>query len=109
MGLGEYQPRRQAARIEAEATVSMLRRLEMVTDTALSGVTLEALLDALTERLRLALESDTATILLLEAGGRHLVQYVSHGLREEVDEPVRIPVGAGVAFAFTMSAASHAS
>jgi len=50
--------REQAARIQAEATVSMLRRLEMVTDTALSGVTLEALLDALTERLRLALGTD---------------------------------------------------
>ena len=89
--------REQAARIQAEATVSMLRRLEMVTDTALSGVTLEALLDALTERLRLALGSDTATILLLEDGGQYLVQSVSHGLREQIDEPVRIPVGAGVA------------
>ena len=89
--------REQAARIQAEATVSMLRRLEMVTDTALSGVTLEALLDALTERLRLALGSDTATILLLEDGGQYLVQSVSHGLREQIDDPVRIPVGAGVA------------
>ena len=89
--------REQAARIQAEATVSMLRRLEMVTDTALSGVTLETLLDALTEPLRLALESDTATILLLEDGGQYLVQSVSHGLREQIDDPVRIPVGAGVA------------
>lgn len=89
--------REQAARIQAEANVSMLRRLEMVTDTALSGGTLEALLDALTERLRQALGSDTATILLLGDDGEHLVQYLSHGLREEIDEPVRIPVGAGVA------------
>jgi PAS domain S-box-containing protein len=85
--------REQAARIHAEANVSMLRRLEMVTDTALSGGTLEALLDALTERLRQALDSDTATILLLAADGQHLVQYLSHGLREGIDEPVRIPVG----------------
>ena len=89
--------REQAARIEAEATVTTLRRLQMVTDTALSGVTLEELLDALTARLRLALESDTATILLLEPGGQYLVQSVSHGLREEADEPIRIPVGAGIA------------
>jgi signal transduction histidine kinase len=89
--------REQAARIEADATVSTLRRLQLVTDTALSGVTLESLLDALTERLRLALGSDTATILLLEGGGQYLVQAVSRGLREEVDEPIRIPVSAGVA------------
>ena len=89
--------REQAARVQAEATVSMLRRLEMVTDTALSGVTLEVLLDALTDRLRLALEADTATILLLEASGQYLVQSVSHGLREQIDEPVSVPIGAGAA------------
>lgn len=93
----ELLSREQAARIQAEATVSMLRRLEMVTDTALSGVTLEALLDSLTERLRLALGSDTATILLLDADDRFLVQSVTHGLREQSDGPVRIPVGSGVA------------
>ncbi len=96
--------REQATRIDAEATVSMLRRLEMVTDTALSGLTLEAMIEALIERLRIALGSDTVTVLLLDADGQHLVPAISQGLTEEVEEALRVPLGSGVSGRIAASA-----
>jgi signal transduction histidine kinase len=45
---------------------------------------------------RNALGSDTATILLVAADGRHLAPVSSDGLREGVIEDLRIPLGHGV-------------
>jgi signal transduction histidine kinase len=47
--------------------------------------------------MRLALESDTATILLLDHGGQLLVPAVSDGLEPDQGEAIRIPVHSGVA------------
>jgi PAS domain S-box-containing protein len=86
-----------STRVEAESVSSMLRRLQMVMDAALPEVGLEDLLRALLGRVRLALGSDTATVLLLDGGGQLLVPIVSDGLQAESGEAIQIPVNRGVA------------
>lgn len=86
-----------AARTEVEHVAERLRRLQAVTDTALLDLGFEDLIRALLPRVRLALGSDTATILLLGPHGRDLVSVASDGLQEEVDKSIRIAVGRGVA------------
>ena len=56
-----------------------------------------ALLDALVERAKQALEADTAAILLLDPDSGQLVATAASGLEEEVQQGVRIPVGKGFA------------
>jgi signal transduction histidine kinase/integral membrane sensor domain MASE1/CheY-like chemotaxis protein len=87
---------RRRAEARAEATSSMLRRLQGVTDKALPQAGLEGLLRDLLAELRVALGSDTATVLLLEPDGQTLKPAASDGLRELIVEDTRIPVGAGV-------------
>jgi sigma-B regulation protein RsbU (phosphoserine phosphatase) len=55
------------------------------------------LLDALMERVREALQADTAAILLLDRRSGQLVATAASGLEEEVQQGVRIPVGRGFA------------
>src|SRR5262245_23407455 len=74
-----------------------LRRLQVVTDAALSQLGLEDLLGELLDRTRDLLEADTATILLVDPAGTELVATAAKGLEEEVRQGVRIPVGAGFA------------
>jgi phosphoserine phosphatase RsbU/P len=57
----------------------------------------QALLDALVERAREALQVDTAAILLLDRRSGHLVATAASGLEEEVQQGVQIPVGRGFA------------
>jgi len=87
---------RKQAEARAVATSSILRRVQSVTDKALSQVGLADLLRDLLSEVRTALSSDTATVLLLEPAGKHLRLIASEGLREEAAEDVRIPVGKGV-------------
>ena len=74
-----------------------LRRLQLVTDAALAHLELDDLLAALLERIREALETDTAAILLLDEERNELVARAAIGLEEEVERGVRIPVGRGFA------------
>ncbi|GAA3341382.1 SpoIIE family protein phosphatase [Amorphoplanes nipponensis] len=74
-----------------------LRRLEAVTDTALSRMAVADLLDELLDRVRDLLQVDTATILLLDVHSRQLVVTAAKGLEEELRRGVRIPVGRGFA------------
>jgi signal transduction histidine kinase len=74
-----------------------LRRLQLVTDAALAHLELDDLLAALLERIREALETDTAAILLLDEERKELVARAAIGLEEEVERGVRIPVGRGFA------------
>jgi signal transduction histidine kinase/ActR/RegA family two-component response regulator len=90
-------PKLDQARAEAEKASSMLRRLQMVTDVALFQETRESLLHELLDRLRSALDSDTATILLLEPDGMHLSPTSSAGLREEIGKDIRVRLGQGAA------------
>jgi PAS domain S-box-containing protein len=86
----------QIARAEAEAAASKLRRLQSVTDTTLPEMTLDRMLEELLERLRSTLEADTATVLLLQPGGRELAEVASVGFAKAATE-TPIPLGRGAA------------
>jgi signal transduction histidine kinase len=76
------------------------RRLEdvqSVTDAALGRLELEELFDELLGRIRKILRADTAAILLLDEERNELVARAAHGIEEEVEQGVRIPVGGGFA------------
>jgi phosphoserine phosphatase RsbU/P len=74
-----------------------LRDIHSVTDAALSMLDPQALLDALVDRVREALQVDTAAVLLLDRRSGQLVATAASGLEEEVLQGVRIPVGKGFA------------
>jgi sigma-B regulation protein RsbU (phosphoserine phosphatase) len=74
-----------------------LRRIENVTDSALSQLDLEKLLHELLERVRALLAADTATVLLYEEASGELVATAAAGFEEEVRQGVRIPMGTGFA------------
>nr|WP_240942360.1 GAF domain-containing SpoIIE family protein phosphatase [Planosporangium thailandense] len=74
-----------------------MRRLQAVTDAALSHLDVEDLLVELLDRVREILDVDTATVLLLDPSGQQLVATAARGLEEEVRQGVRIPVGSGFA------------
>jgi sigma-B regulation protein RsbU (phosphoserine phosphatase) len=74
-----------------------LRRLEAITDAALSRLPVSDLLDELLDRVRDLLEVDTAAILLLDPHARQLVATAARGLEEEVRQGFRISIGRGFA------------
>jgi signal transduction histidine kinase len=74
-----------------------LRRLQALTDAALSSLDLDELLAALLERSRAILGADTCAILLLDEVRNELVARAAVGIEEEVEQGVRIPVGRGFA------------
>jgi putative methionine-R-sulfoxide reductase with GAF domain len=86
------------------ASGEKLRRLQTVTDSALSTMELDDLLVELLERTKDLLAADTATILLLDPAGTELVATAAVGLEEEVRQGVRIPVGRGFAGRIAASA-----
>jgi PAS domain S-box-containing protein len=87
--------REQAARAEAEATAEMVKRVQLVSDTALAHLTLDDLVDELLERTREILDVDMATILLLDPETQTLTVQASKGVDRDQDVPV--PVGKGFA------------
>ena len=72
-----------------------LRRLQAVTDAALSGLELDELLTELLDRTRELLAVDTAAILLVDSTGRDLIATAAIGLEEEIRQGIRVPVGEG--------------
>ena len=74
-----------------------LRDIESVTDAALSRLDERALLNELLERVKNALQADTAAVLLLDVQAGQLVATAASGIEEEVSQGVRIPLGAGFA------------
>ncbi|MGW4498715.1 PP2C family protein-serine/threonine phosphatase [Micromonospora sp. NPDC004336] len=74
-----------------------LRRIEAVTDAALSRLDAADLFDELLDRVRDLIEVDTAAILLLDAPTQQLVATAAKGLEEEVRQGFRIAVGRGFA------------
>jgi signal transduction histidine kinase len=73
------------------------RRLQLLTDAALSSLELEELLVTLLDRVRTVLEVDTCAVLLLDEGRGELVATAAVGIEEEVEQGVRIPLGRGFA------------
>ena len=82
-----------------------LERLEAVTDAALGYLELDELLAELLARTRELLDTDTAAVLLLDEQENELVARAAVGLEEEVEQGIRIPVGAG--FAGRIAAERH--
>lgn len=82
---------------EYEPGDEQLRRIEAVTDTALSRLDVEDLLLELMDRVKDALQVDTAAVLLLDPGSDQLVATAARGIEEEVRQGVRVPLGAGFA------------
>jgi signal transduction histidine kinase len=74
-----------------------LRKLQLVTEAALSALDLEPLFEELLVRTRDALDADTCAILLLDTQTNELVARAAKGIEEEVEAGVRIPVGKGFA------------
>ncbi len=74
-----------------------LKDIEAVTDAALSRLDGQSLLDALLERVKAVLNTDTAAVLLLDRTSGQLVPTAANGMGEEVTEGVRVPLGAGFA------------
>lgn len=86
------------ARGDAETAAGMSSRLQSITDAALANLDLHGLLPELLERITAALGVDRTVILLLEPDEPMLVMAAaSKGFEDEVESPVRIPVGKGFA------------
>jgi signal transduction histidine kinase len=80
-----------------QSAYERLRKLQSVMEAALAHLTLDELLDELLVRVRSALEADTAAVLLLDEDAGELVARAAKGIEEEVEQGVRIPLGAGFA------------
>ncbi|HLI50324.1 MAG TPA: PAS domain S-box protein, partial [Thermomicrobiaceae bacterium] len=87
----------QAARKEAEETATTLRRLQMISDTALTHLSLPALLQELLDRLRVAMVIDTGAILLLDTEHDVLTRRAATGLEATGDQVILVPIGHGFA------------
>ncbi|MEE6257437.1 PP2C family protein-serine/threonine phosphatase [Plantactinospora sonchi] len=74
-----------------------LRRIEAVTDSALSGLDVDGLIDELLGRVRQLLSADTAAILMLDEHAQQLVISATKGIEEEVRQGYRIPLDHGLA------------
>ena len=77
--------------------VERLRRIQLVTDAALTHLDLNDLLAELLVRIRDVLGADTAAVLLRDDLRNELVARAAVGLEEEVERGVRIPIGGGFA------------
>ena len=86
--------REQRARLELEATMQRMRQVQIVTEVALSHLSLDKLLAELLDRVRDAIDVDTVVILLLEPDNS-LVAWATKGL--ELDVKIRVPMGSGFA------------
>src|SRR3954469_4513476 len=80
-----------------DAALDQLRRLEAITDIALAHTGLEAMLPELLDRVSEILSVDTVAVLLLDEESQELVATAAKGIEEEVEQGVRVPLGAGFA------------
>lgn len=83
------------AREHAERATNRLRRLQLVVDATLDSGSLDDLLHGLLERLRDAVGSDTATILVLDEAGEALRERASVGFDAPIES--HVPLGQGFA------------
>jgi PAS domain S-box-containing protein len=89
--------REQEARAEAERVAETLRKLEGVTQAALTHVGAGTLLDELMLQMLTVLEADTCAILLLDDERRFLTVQAARGFDAEIERAVPIPFGEGMA------------
>ena len=74
-----------------------LSRIEALTDTSLSQLEPDDLLDELLDRVRVVLHCDTAAILLLDQHAQQLVAVAAKGLPQQARDGFRVAVGQGFA------------
>ncbi|HEV2665959.1 MAG TPA: PAS domain-containing protein, partial [Blastocatellia bacterium] len=101
----ELLAREQAARADAEHAAESIRRLQAVTDSALTPLTLDDLLREMLLRIRELLATDFAAILLLTEDEQSLSVRATIGWEETVTG-LLVPVGQGVAGAIAASRAT---
>jgi signal transduction histidine kinase len=83
---------------EAErAARERIEHVQAVTDAALAHLEVNELLHVLLPRIRDILQADTCAVLLLDEHTNELVARAALGIEEEVEQGIRIPVGAGFA------------
>lgn len=82
---------------DSPASDSRRSQVLTITDAALGYVSLEDVLCELLERIRSALEVDTAAVLLLDEDRGVLVARAARGLEEEVHRGVQAPLARGFA------------
>jgi sigma-B regulation protein RsbU (phosphoserine phosphatase) len=86
---------RDSVAASARGAEDRLRRIEAVTDVALSKLDLEDLRAELLERIREPAERRHGGVLLLEDSAPFLVATAACGIEEEVAQGVRVPSPAG--------------
>jgi signal transduction histidine kinase len=74
-----------------------IEHVQAVTDAALAHLEVNELLQVLLPRIRDILQTDTCAVLLLDEEKNELVARAALGIEEEVEQGVRIPLGAGFA------------
>jgi PAS domain S-box-containing protein len=84
------------ARLEAEMTVMRLEAILAVTDTALTHLDSDHLLDELLERICTLLQADSAALWMMEPDGRHLAVRAIHGVGAQFLPRERVAVGEGL-------------
>src|SRR4029453_3865752 len=95
--LAETLGRERAVRAEADATGRRLQAFQKITDVIVAQLSLDQLLTHLLDAARVALRTDTATVLLLSEDGKSLVVRAVSGDEEEAKGQVRVPFGKGIA------------
>jgi PAS domain S-box-containing protein len=83
----------QRARKMAEVAAEHVRQLQSISDTALTHLKRDDLLQELLRRIGEVLSCDTAVILLLDADKHHLVVQAAAGLNEVAVAEMRVPLG----------------
>ncbi|MET7397445.1 GAF domain-containing SpoIIE family protein phosphatase [Dactylosporangium sp. NPDC005572] len=78
-----------------DGSAEKLRRLQTITDAALSRLGVEDLLAELLARTRELLGADSAAVMLVDPSGTELIATAASGLEREVHLGVRVPVGRG--------------
>jgi signal transduction histidine kinase/GAF domain-containing protein len=95
--LEEARAETEATRAQADATMAQLQAMQALTDTALSHLALDDLLQELLGRVTSVMGVDHVAILLPDADGQHLSVRAARGPLEATASTVQIPVGQGAA------------
>jgi PAS domain S-box-containing protein len=85
------------ARLTSERAVNRLRSAWKVADTASAEVSLDDMLQTLSEGLREALQADDATVLLLDVDSSELVVRASVGMERDLSREAPVRLGEGFA------------